>query len=377
MGIVTVIYGNEIRKMVQRLLAETSALDIIRSQDMVVLKPNLVVSRQEWRGVNTDPRIIEALVEVLKQHGVSRITIADGSGMGYNATKAFAVCGYKEMAKRYGLKLVDLERDRFVKRPVQADGPFRSLEIARTVLDCDVLINVPVMKAHSMTRVTCSLKNLKGVMPRSLKTRFHGVDLSRAITQLNSILKPDFHLVDGIQGDLSSETGRSPVMMERLLLGTNPVEVDSVVADMLGYAPRSIRHIAYSADAGLGTCALEQITLRSLNQPTTDIRFQPPEHYTTRFPCQITAEGACCTCMGNLIFALERLQEQRLLSHNQHFLIGQRTESFAENKGLTIAVGQCATARNSDVDVCLDVCPPSAGMIYRRVEETMRHHKRD
>lgn len=374
MSVITAIYGNEVRQMVQRLLVETRALDAVRSQDTVVIKPNLVVSRREWQGVNTDPRIIEALVEALRQCGVSRITIADGSGMGHNATKAFAVCGYKEMAKRYDLKLVDLERDRFVKKPVRIDGPFRSLEIAQTVLNCDVLINVPVMKAHSFTRITCCLKNLKGVMPRSLKTRFHSVDLSRAITQLNSILKPDLHLVDGIQGDLSSETGRSPVMMERLLLGTNPVEVDSVVADMLGYAPRSIRHIAYSADAGLGDCDLEQITLRSLNQPTTDLRFQPPEHYTTRFPCQITAEGACCTCMGNLIFALERLREQQLLSHNQHFLIGQLAESAAEHAGMTIAVGQCAAAGNRDVDVCVDTCPPSAGMILRCVAEAMKGH---
>ena len=43
-----------------------------------------------------------------------------------------------------------------------------------------------------------------------------------------------------------------------MILGTNPVEVDSVVADTLGYKPRDIRHIAYSADAGLGTCDLEE-----------------------------------------------------------------------------------------------------------------------
>lgn len=371
MSVVTVIYGNDIPDMVRRLIAETRALDRIRSHETVVLKPNLVVSRRDWQGVNTDPRIVEALVQELRQRGTSRITIADGSGMGYNATRAFSVCGYTEMAKRYGLKLVDLERNRFIKMPVRSDGPFRSLEIAQTVLDCDVLINMPVMKAHSFTRITCSLKNLKGVMPRALKTRFHSVDLHKAITQLNSILKPDLILVDGIQGDLSSETGHSPVMMERLLLGTEPVEVDSVVADMLGYTPRNIRHIAHSADAGLGDCDPDQIEVRALNQPTTDLRFQPPEHYTRRFPCQITAEGACCTCMGNLIFALERLKEQRLLSRNQHFLIGQQAQNTSPENSMTIAVGQCAT-KNGDSDVTIDVCPPSAGAIFRRVAEIMR-----
>lgn len=356
-GKVHVIYGNNVQSMVQRLLTATGALGSIQSNDVVVIKPNLVVSRRNWQGVNTDPRVVESLTVTLKQQGVSRITIGDGSGMGYNATKAFTVCGYQEMAKHYGLKLVDLERDRFVAKTVTIDGPFRSLEIAQTVLECDVLINVPVMKAHSFTRLTCALKNLKGVMPRALKTRFHSVDLNRAIAQLNSVLRPDLILVDGLQGDLSSETGQTPVAMERLLLGKNPVEVDSAAADMLGYAPRAIQHIAYSADAGLGTCDLNSIEVLPLNQPTTQVHFEPPTHYSRRFPCQIIAEGACCTCMGNLIFALERLQEQRKLSKKQIFLVGQQAEAPAHSPGMTIAIGQCAAAGNSHVDVCIDVCP--------------------
>ena len=63
--------------------------------------------------------------------------------------------------------------------------------------------------------------------------------------------------------------------MDRIMLGTNPVEVDSVAADMLGYAPRNIRHIAYSADAGLGTCDLKEIPIRSLNRPLWNKTFQP------------------------------------------------------------------------------------------------------
>ena len=124
-------------------------------------------------------------------------------------------------------------------------------------------------------------------------------------------------MVDGLQGDLSSETGRTPVTMERMLLGRNPVEVDSVVADTLGYAPRDIRHIAYSADADLGNCDLQTIKILELNLPTRNKRFTPPVQISKRFPCQIQAEGACCTCMGNLMFALERLKEKGLLDKSQ------------------------------------------------------------
>jgi hypothetical protein len=161
--------------------------------------------------------------------------------------------------------------------------------------------------------------------------------------------------------------------MERILLGTNPVEVDSVVADMLGYTPRTIRHIAYSADAGLGTCDLERFQIRSLNRPTQDKHFQPPPHYTKRFPCHISAEGACCTCMGNLLFALERLHEQRLLSKRQAFLIGQRPNISSSDATMTIAVGQCAVKKCADTDIYIDTCPPSAGTIYRRVASAIKN----
>jgi uncharacterized protein (DUF362 family) len=363
---VAVVYGNDVSLMAKQLMIDTGAANRIRPQSIVVIKPNLVVSRAQWKGVNTDPAVVEALIETLKQSGVSRITVADGSGMGYSATKAFEICGYSAMAQRYGLRLVDLERDRFVKVPVRLDGPFENLEIAQTVLDCDFLINMPVMKAHTFTSITCSLKNLKGVMPRNLKTKFHSVDLSRAIAQLNSIVTSHLILVDGIQGDLSSETGYTPVRMERLIIGTNPVEVDSVVADMLGYVPRSISHLNYSAAGGLGNCDLEKISAQDLNLPVQEKYFHPQAEYTKRFQCQISAEGACCTCLGNLLFALERLKEQRLLTKEQLFFIGQNQRKVPTGKALRVAVGKCA-ANRYEADIEISACPPSAGVIYRKV----------
>ena len=366
MGEVFIIYGNQVETMVRQLIERTDAMDRLRPDDKVMIKPNLLVSREEWVGINTDPRIVEALVKFLKDRGVRHITVGDGSGMGYNSTNAFDYCGYKEMAARYGLHLVDLERDEFVKKPVRTEGPFKSLEIARTVLECDFLINVPIMKAHHETLISCSLKNLKGALPRPMKSAFHSVNLHNAIAQLNSVLFPNLIIVDGLQGDLLSESGHDPVVMDRIILGTNPVEVDSVVADALGYKPRDIRHIAYSADAGLGTCDLKKIKIHSLNRPSEMKRFSPPTHYSKRFPCSISAEGACCTCVGNLIYALERLNEKRVLSNRLSFVIGQNAKIPAQKKTFTIAVGQCASKQDA-ADLCIDECPPTAGNIYQTV----------
>jgi uncharacterized protein (DUF362 family) len=371
MGEVAVIYGNQPEKMVAKLIEKSGGMDRLRPDDRVMIKPNLGVSRKDWAGVDTDPRVVEGLVMALKERGVHRITLGDGSGMGHSAAKAFDTCGYRDLSERYGLRLVDLEKDQFIKKPVPMEGPFKELEISRTVLETDFLINVPVLKAHNETLITCSLKNLKGVMPRSMKSAFHSADLHKAIAQLNSILSPHLIVVDGLRGDLHSETGHDPVLMERILVGTNPVEVDSVAADILGYKPQSIRHIALSADAGLGTCDLGTIKLRSLNRPSVEKRFSPPLPYSKRFSCVIDAQGACCTCMGNFIFALERLHEKGLLSDQLSFLIGQNPKGPSQKKGLAIAVGVCASNRGK-ADICIEECPPTADSIYRSVESAVK-----
>ena len=368
---VTVIYGSDPYAMLPRLLEKNRALDRVRPDDTVMIKPNLVVSRKDWIGVNTDPRVVEALIKALKERGIHRIAVGDGSGMGYSAKDAFNICGYHELAKQYGIRLVDLERDRFVKKEVAIGGPFKSLEIAASVLDADFLINVPLMKAHMEALITCSLKNLKGVMPRAMKTKFHSVNLHKAIAQLASVVNADLVVVDGLKGDLSSETGRTPVQMDRLLMGENTVEVDSLVADMLGYTPRSIRHIAYSADAGLGSCELDRIQIHPINRPSINERFIPPAHFTNRFPCRIHAQGACCTCMGNFIFSLERLKEKGVLSDSLHFLIGQKASVSDASDGITVAVGRCA-AQNHTADVAIDACPPTAGKICEDVLAAIR-----
>ena len=143
--------------MVRQLIEKIGSMDHLRPDDSIMIKPNLVASRKDWGGIDTDPRAIEALVKCPKERGVYRITVGDGSGMGNSATKAFEYCGYRDLAFRYGLRLVDLEKDEFIKKPVRIEGPFKNLEIARTVLECDFFINVPVTKAHNKTLITCSL----------------------------------------------------------------------------------------------------------------------------------------------------------------------------------------------------------------------------
>jgi uncharacterized protein (DUF362 family) len=111
-------YGSQVERMVRQITEKTGSMDHLRPDDSIMIKPNLVASRKDWVGIDTDPRIIEALVKCLKDRGVHRITIGDDNGMRNSATKAFEYCGYRDLAFRYGLCLVDLEKDEFTKKPM-------------------------------------------------------------------------------------------------------------------------------------------------------------------------------------------------------------------------------------------------------------------
>jgi len=57
---------------------------------------------------------------------------------GYSATKAFEYCGYRDMASRYGLNLVDLERDEFIEKPVHMEGLLKAWRLLEPLLNATI-----------------------------------------------------------------------------------------------------------------------------------------------------------------------------------------------------------------------------------------------
>jgi hypothetical protein len=193
-------------------------------------------------------------------------------------------------------------------------------------------------------------------MPQRLKTAFHSRGLDRAIAQLNTIVKPDFTLVDGTCGDLRSETGYNPVEIGMALVGTEPAAVDAVVAGFLGFKPHDIKHIAYSLEyRGIDPKSIEKTFL---NTPEREKTLKVDTEYESRYPCRIRAGGTCCTCNSNLLFALERLHKLGRLNSNQYFVIGQKpvADYSVTDSGRLIVLGKCAAAE-IEGDVTIPGCP--------------------
>lgn len=338
-------YGDHPGQMTMELLRQAKIADRIRRSDKVCLKPNLVVSRPAEDGATTHPEIVEGVICYLRQNGIENIVIAEGSWVGESTCRAFERCGYTAFCKKYGVELVDTKSDKAVRR--KAVG--MELEVCKRVVEADYLINIPVLKGHCQTDMTCCLKNLKGCIPDSEKRRYHTMGLHKPIAALNAVLRPSLHIVDSICGDLNFEEGGNPVDSNRILLGFDAVQMDSYCAGLLGYRPEEIGYLRYAKEYGVGVFfdnATDIVELNADNKPATSLLRSGAAR---RLAARIQEESACSACYAALLYALERTGGYA----GEKLRIGQ---GFRGKTCTGLGVGNCA----SGCERYVQGCPPKA-----------------
>lgn len=237
---------------VQRALAESD-------KKPVLIKPNYINSKHPSTGITTDGRVIEGIVKFLKEHNIAgNITIGEGSGFG-ETFNAFKVAGIDQVAERWNVKLIDLNKDEFAEVDTPDPLNMRKFRLAKTALD-SLIVSVPKLKPHRIATVTLSLKNMMGTLA-SKGTMHMGASLSENIADLASVVTPRLAVIDGIIAGEGHETSGNPVPMGLVIAGIDPVAVDAVGAAVMGISPVSVKHLRLAEMKGLGTCRLEQITL--------------------------------------------------------------------------------------------------------------------
>lgn len=227
----------------------------------IVIKPNLIANRPY--PVTTAPETVEALVKYFREG--NEVTIAEGSGFG-DTHAIFRDQGFVELAERYGVRLVDLNRDEFEERERPEATVLKRFEFPVTLKDA-YLISAAVLKRHSQARVTLSLKNMLGATVGRDKGRFHRFGLSESIVDINLYKRPDLAVIDGRLG-LGSELGGRAQRFGVIIFSTDPVAADAVGAKLLGLDPLSVPHLKLAQGKGIGTCDLKKIETIGLARPT-------------------------------------------------------------------------------------------------------------
>ena len=240
----------------------------------VLLKPNFV--EPDPQGViNTHPALVAAARECFLRMGARSVIVAEGPGHERDTEGILETNRLRHYLGPLAGKFVDLNLDdvRLVPTRTRASS-VKELYLPRTVLEADFVVSMPKLKTHHWAGVTLSLKNMFGIVPGNCygwpKNALHWAGLTQSILDINSTVRPDFAIVDGIIG----MEGNGPLQGDAkpcglLVAGNDPVAVDATCARIMGLVPD---RIDYLARAGLLLGHLKGENIRQLGEAPESVR---------------------------------------------------------------------------------------------------------
>lgn len=237
----------------------------VRAGQTVVVKPNIGWDQPPEAAANTNPKLVKRIVEHCLDAGARKVYVFD------NSCDAWTLCYKSSMIERYAREAGA------AVAPANAAGYFQEVDfpgaatlkrakVHELIVECDVFINVPVLKQHSGAGMTAAMKNLMGaVWDRQF---FHRNDLDRCIAEACLFRKPALNVVDaykvmktgGPRGYASSvyETAKFQI------LSTDIVAADAAAARTLGFEPSRFRYIGLAAGQGSGQADLSRLEVRRI-----------------------------------------------------------------------------------------------------------------
>ena len=231
---------------VDRLLSgiAPSSLD---SATRVLLKPNLISVRHGTLACS-EAAVILAVADWFLERGV-HVSLGDSPAFG-TAHHALSKLGITDQLHRRGVQILDFKDAVSLQLPSGI-----RLGIAREAMECDLLVNIPRVKAHGQLLMTMAVKNCFGCVAGMRKPWLHMAHggshghFSAILTELLEVLPPTLSLLDGIVA--MSDTG--PIQGKPCPLGVlgasmNPVALDTAFYAIVGVDPhraplwRACRH---------------------------------------------------------------------------------------------------------------------------------------
>ncbi len=234
------------------------ALDLVdyeaalSGRSTVLIKVNFITVKTWDTGATTDPMVVEAIIERLKNLNV-KIYVVESDATMTNADKAYEATGMREMVQRNGVEFLNL---RHVKDRVKIEIPqcetLGSVTVPRIVTE-SAIISAAKLKTHMSTDVTLGMKNMFGLLPDKFKGKYHVQGISKVIVDINTVLKSSLTVIDGFVGmEGRGPTDGKPVKMDLIVAGKDPVATDATASRIMGFDPHEISHIRRAHEKGLG-----------------------------------------------------------------------------------------------------------------------------
>ncbi len=282
----------------------------IKAGETTLLKPNLFTTKGPETGATTDMRIVLATAKLLQEQGSLSI-IGECPAMA-SYTRPEIVFDYFDVRKHcndHGIEIKILDRDPPVN--VKVKGMIKSDFWYPETSTRNPIINIPKLKTHALTTLTCAVKNLFGLQQGGTKAHHH-VSVANDAEAFSHLLldiylgirdKVKLHIVDAhVAMEGEGPTAGDPVDLGLIIAGSDAVAVDQVCTAVMGWDPMDVGTNYLAAKRGLGPSSLDEIEVIGEAIENIKRRFKKPmihsdseQFVRIRMPI-MCAEEKCIGC---------------------------------------------------------------------------------
>lgn len=237
----------------------------VKKGQKVVVKPNIGWDVAPDRAGNTNPVLVKRIIQHCYEAGAKEVYVFDNTCDDWK--RCYSNSGIEKAVKDAGGKIVSGDSERYYQQvEVKKGKKLKDTKVHELILESDVFINVPILKNHSSTELTISMKNLMGnVWDRGY---WHRNNLHQCIADFTSFKKPDLNIVDAYyvmkrNGPRGVSKG-DVVLMKSQIVSTDIVAADSAAAKMFGVEPAEIPHIRIASEMNLGKIDLSKLNINRI-----------------------------------------------------------------------------------------------------------------
>lgn len=324
----------------------------VRKGNQVLLKPNLLFGKSPEKAVTTHPSILRGMIQIVREAGGVPF-IGDSPSVG-SLVKTAEKAGIKAVADEMKCPLVEFNKP--VLPPKRKGKIFKQLEIDQTVLEVDVIINLPKFKTHSLTLLTLGVKNLFGCIPGPRKALWHlkaGEDrktFAQILVDVYQIIHPSLTILDGIVGmEGNGPNSGQPIPLGLILASGDSLSLDQIVCDLLGVSRKSLLTNRVAFEQGLGKDGIEVV-----GEKVEDVRI-PHFQFPTLSQPDWNLPGFLRRALKNALTSKPVVQEEICNACDRCSEICPPKALARKGKDLVFDYEQCIRCF-----CCLEVCPEGA-----------------
>ena len=260
------VRGGEPDVMFDRAMASLGGMQaFVPKGSRVLVKPNIGWDVTPDRAGNTNPKLVARIIEHCLQAGAREVSVFDHTCDPW--AQCYRSSGIERAVRDAGGKIVSGDSEGYYQK-VSVPGGKRLTEakVHGLLLEADVFINVPVLKHHSSTMLTVGMKNMMGVVWD--RGYWHRNDLHQCIADFMTFRKPTLTVVDAYnvmkQNGPRGVSAGDIVLMQSLIVSTDPVAADAAAAKLFGVEPADIRHIELAAKMQVGRMDLGGLSINRI-----------------------------------------------------------------------------------------------------------------